>query len=82
MILQSIGKRRQSYSRHKIAEFVAAWTMFVVVLRGPGCARAIWLSGLRAKQGMLPLLAHEVRPCLIYGDAVLEVGQGQAVSCL
>jgi hypothetical protein len=27
MILQSIGKRRQSYSRHKIAEFVAAWTI-------------------------------------------------------
>jgi hypothetical protein len=25
---------------------------------------------------MLPLLAHEVRPCLIYGEAVLEVGQG------
>ncbi|MFZ0236528.1 MAG: hypothetical protein WAL37_04045, partial [Xanthobacteraceae bacterium] len=30
-------------------------------------AICLWLSGLRAKQGMLPLLAHEVRPCLIYG---------------
>jgi hypothetical protein len=28
----------------------------------------LWLSGLRAKQGMRPLLAHEVRPCLIYGE--------------
>ena len=45
-------------------------------------AICLWLSGLRAKQGMLPLLAHEVRPCLVCGEAALEVGQGQAVSCL
>jgi hypothetical protein len=45
-------------------------------------AICLWLSGLRAKQGMLPLLAHEVRPYLVCGEAVLEVGQGQAVSCL
>ena len=45
-------------------------------------AICLWLSGLRAKQGMPPLLAHEVRPCLVYGEAVLEVGQGQAVSSL
>jgi hypothetical protein len=54
---------------------------------GHGLAQAahaicLWLSGLRAKQGMLPLLAHEVRPCLVCGEAALEVGQGQAVSCL
>jgi hypothetical protein len=42
----------------------------------------LWLSGLCAKQGMRLLLAHEVRPYLIYGEAVLEVGQGQAVPCL
>jgi hypothetical protein len=45
-------------------------------------AICLWLSGLQAKQGMLPLLAHEVRPYLVCGEAVLEVGQGQAVSCL
>jgi hypothetical protein len=28
---------------------------------------------------MLPLLAHEVQPYLVCGEAVLEVGQGQAV---
>jgi hypothetical protein len=46
-------------------------------------AHAICLrpSGLRAKQGMLRLLAHEVRPCLIYGGAVLEV-RYRAGSCL
>ena len=44
-------------------------------------AICLWLSGLRAKQGMLQLLAHEVRPCLIYGEAVLEVGR-RAVSRL
>ena len=27
--------------------------------------------GPHAKQGMRPLLAHEVRPCSIYGEAVL-----------
>jgi hypothetical protein len=27
---------------------------------------------------MLPLLAHEVRPCLVYGEAVLEVDEEQA----
>jgi hypothetical protein len=43
-------------------------------------AICLWLSGLRAKQGMRPLLAHEVRPCLVCGEPVLEVGQGQAVS--
>ena len=37
-------------------------------------ATCLWLSGLRAKHGVLPLLAHEVRPCLVYGEAVLEVG--------
>ena len=42
----------------------------------------LWLSGLRAKQGMLPLLAHEVRPCLVYGEAVLEVDEEQAASYL
>jgi hypothetical protein len=26
------------------------------------------MSGVRAKQGMLPPLAHEVRPCLVYGE--------------
>jgi hypothetical protein len=36
-------------------------------------AICLWLSGLRAKQGMLRLLAHEVRPCLVYGEAVLEL---------
>jgi hypothetical protein len=45
-------------------------------------AICLWLSGLRAKQGMLRLLAHEVRPCLVYGEAVLEVGHRRAVSCL
>ena len=45
-------------------------------------AICLWLSGLRAKQGMLPLLAHEVRPCLVYGEAVLEVGQGRVASFL
>jgi hypothetical protein len=45
-------------------------------------AICLWLSGLQAKQGMLPLLAHEVRPYLVYGEAALEVGQGQAVSSL
>jgi hypothetical protein len=40
----------------------------------------LWLSGLRAKQGMLQLLAHEVRPCLIYGE-YSEVGH-RAVSSL
>jgi hypothetical protein len=30
---------------------------------------------------VLPLLAHEVRPCSICGEAVLEVGQ-RVVSCL
>ena len=31
-------------------------------------ATCLWMSGLRAKQGMPPLLAHEVRPCLVYGE--------------
>ena len=43
-------------------------------------AICLWLSGLRAKQGMLQLLAHEVRPCLIYGE-YSEVGR-RAVSSL
>jgi hypothetical protein len=43
-------------------------------------AICLWLSGLRATQGMLPLLAHEVRPCLIYGE-FSEVGR-RAVSSL
>jgi hypothetical protein len=45
-------------------------------------AICLWLFGLRAKQGMLPLLAHEVRPCLVCCEALLEVGQGQAASSL
>jgi hypothetical protein len=28
---------------------------------------------------MLPLLAHEVRPCLVYGEAVLEVARNQHI---
>ena len=35
----------------------------------------LWLSGLRVKQGMRPLLDHEARPCLVCGEAVLEVGR-------
>jgi hypothetical protein len=42
----------------------------------------LWLSGVRAKQGMRPLLAHEVRACLVCGEAVLEVYQEQAASYL
>ena len=38
-------------------------------------ATYLWMSGLRAKQGMRPLLAHEARPCSIYGEAVMEVGR-------
>jgi hypothetical protein len=38
------------------------------------------LSDLSAKQGMLPLLAHGVQPCLVYGE-LSEVGR-QAASCL
>ena len=59
-------------------------TVGVSLLIGAGCVSAtcLWLSGLRAKQGMRPLLAHEVRPCLVCGDAVLEVGEGQTVSRL
>src|SRR5439155_23712662 len=53
-----------------------------VLVRLAQAAHAIclWLSGLRAKQGMLHLLAHEVRPCLIYGE-FSEVGR-RAVSSL
>src|SRR5262249_18022992 len=40
----------------------------------------LWLSGLRAKQEMLPLLADEVRTYLAYGE-LWEVGR-RAVSCL
>ena len=45
-------------------------------------AICLWLSGVRAKQGMLQLLAHEVRPCLVCGEAVLEIDQEQAASSL
>jgi len=38
-------------------------------------------SGLCAKQEMRPLLADEVCPCLVYGEAVLGVGR-RAASCL
>src|SRR5262249_41273629 len=48
------------------------------LLWSPTC---FWKSGRRAKRGMRPLLAHEVRPCSIYGEAVLEVGRRPA-SCL
>jgi len=41
----------------------------------------LWLSDLRAKQGMLPLLAHEVRPYLVCGEAVSGIGR-RAASCL
>jgi hypothetical protein len=53
-----------------------------VLVRLAQAAHAIclWLSGLRAKQGMLHLLAHEVRPCLIYGE-FSEVGR-RAVSSI
>src|SRR6516225_7738310 len=40
-----------------------------------------WMSGPRATQGMRPLLAHEARPCSIYGEAVLEV-HWRLVACL
>jgi hypothetical protein len=43
-------------------------------------AICLWLSGLRAKQGMLQLLAREVRSCLAYGE-FSEVGH-RAVSSL
>ena len=43
--------------------------------RGLRTLICLWLSGLHAKQGMLPLLAHEVRPCLVCGEAVLEAGR-------
>ena len=33
----------------------------------------LWMFARRAKQGMLPLLAHEVRPCLLYGVAFPRV---------
>ena len=45
-------------------------------------AICLWLSGLRARQGMLPLLVPEVRPCLVCGEAVLEIAQGQAAFSL
>jgi len=38
-------------------------------------ATYFWKFGPRAKQGMRPLLAHEVRPWSIYGEVVLEVGR-------
>ena len=48
-----------------------------VIARASTC---LWLSELRAKQGMLPLLAHEVRPYLV-SDELSEVGRC-ALSCL
>jgi hypothetical protein len=40
------------------------------LLWSPTC---FWRFGPRAKQGMQPLFADEVRPCSIYGAAFLEV---------
>jgi hypothetical protein len=31
-------------------------------------ATCLWMFGLHAKQGMRPLLVHEVRPCLVYAE--------------
>jgi len=54
--------RPRSAAPHRDAVSVAPTTCF-------------WKFGPRAKQGMRPLLAHEVRPCSIYGVVVLEVGR-------
>ena len=43
-------------------------------------AICLWLTGLRAKYEMPPLLAHEVRPCLAYAE-LSEVAR-RAVSSL
>jgi hypothetical protein len=42
---------------------------------GVAVPTCFWKFGPRAKQGMRPLLAPEVRPCSVCGEVVLEVGR-------
>jgi hypothetical protein len=64
-----LSKRRTQY---KISKIKLSISMIAVTPATESKhAICLWLSGFRAKQEMRPLLAHEVRPCLVCGEAVL-----------
>src|SRR5262249_55053539 len=77
--MSAFGTKRTSRRARSMSAF--GGKADIVKSHNAPTATCRWKSGPRAKQGMRPLLAHEARPCSIYGEAVLEV-RWRLVACL